>query len=334
MTPTWSEFIAEFEQRYAQNNISPANHSSEQMWICDLSHYGCISIDGEKATDFLQGQITCDVREVNTTQSSLGGLCEYKGRLYAIFYLLNWQNKYYLWMPKEIVANTITQLNKYAVFSKVTLQDKTNDLISIGIWGIQAEKYLSMMINQIPQAAFECVETEHYIIIKVPDTMPRFIMIGANNEMQKHWQSLRTHAKLAQQPLWELQNIKAGIPSLSLNTIDLFTPHQLNLPALNAVSFTKGCYTGQEIVARMHYLGKLKQHLYHADINCQISPNAGDILFIKSDDNLQEIGTIASVALCNNNQYQILAVLQDNAIEHSPFIIQNNNKFYLQNIYL
>ena len=78
--------------------------------------------------------------EVNATQSRLGGLCEYKGRLYAIFYLLNWQNKYYLWLPTEIIANTITQLNKYAVFSKVTLQDKTNDLISIGIWGTQGRK--------------------------------------------------------------------------------------------------------------------------------------------------------------------------------------------------
>jgi hypothetical protein len=237
-------------------------------------------------------------------------------------------------MPTEIIANTITQLNKYAVFSKVTLHDNTNDLISIGIWGTQAEKYLSAMINKIPQVPYECVQTEHYIIIKVPDTVSRFIMIGTNNDMQKQWQSIRLQAKLAHQQLWELQNIKAGIPTIYQNTINLFTPHQLNLPALNGVSFTKGCYTGQEIVARMQYLGKLKQHLYHADINCQIAPNAGDNIFIMSDDNLKEIGTIANVAISNNNQYEILAVLQDNTLEQSPFILQNDNRLYLHDISL
>ena len=178
------------------------------------------------------------------------------------------------------------------------------------------------------------MQTEHFIIIKVPDTVSRFIMIGTNNDIQKQWQSLRGHAKLAQQQLWELQNIKAGMPTIYQNTINIFTPHQLNLPALNGVSFTKGCYTGQEIVARMQYLGKLKQHLYHADIHCQISPNMSDKIFIISENNMNEMGTVVNVAMSNNNQYEILAVLQDNAIEQSPFIIQNDNKFYLQNIYL
>ncbi len=328
MNLTWQQFISTAETQNGSNSLS---YQEIPFWICDLSQYSNIAVIGEKAAEFLQGQLTCDVREVNESQSRLGGVCDYKGRLYAIFTLYQRQNNYYLCMPQEIVNNTITQLSKYAVFSKLKLQDKTHDLISIGIGGNDAEKYLSSITHEIPQAPFECVQTEQFILIKIPDNMPGFIMIAANSDMQQLWQSLHKQAKVISQQLWELQNIKAGIPSIYQNTLNQFTPHQVNLPALNGVSFTKGCYTGQEIVARMQYLGKLKQHLYHATVDAPQAPQPADKIFITSQDNNEnEIGMVVSVAANVNNQYEILAVMQDNAIDQPPFLILDNIKIRLK----
>lgn len=328
MNTTWQQFISTHTN---SDNSSSLNLQETPFWICDLSQYSNIELVGEKAADFLQGQLTCDVREVNPLQSQLGGVCDYKGRLYALFTLYQWQNHYYLWLPQEIISNTITQLSKYAIFSKVKLQDKTDDLISIGIGGDDAEKYLSSITNEIPQALFECVQTTQFILIKIPDYMPRFILIAANSDMQQLWQTLNKQAKLISQQLWELQNIKAGIPAIYQNTLNQFTPHQVNLPALNGVSFTKGCYTGQEIVARMQYLGKLKQHLYHAVIDTPRSPQPADKIFITSQGNIEnEIGMVVSVAPNKNNQYEILAVLQDNAVEQLPFVMLDDIKINLE----
>jgi folate-binding protein YgfZ len=332
MNLTWPEFISNNEN---QTDLHFLKTSEIPFWICDLSDYGNIAVIGAKAAEFLQGQLTCDVREVTESQSRLGGVCDYKGRLYAIFNLFQWQNNYYLSLPKEIISNTITQLSKYAIFSKVKVQDKSDDLTTIGIGGAQAEQYLSATIKQMPQAAFECVQIDQFIIIKIPDKTPRFIIIAANADMQQLCQSLHYQATVISQQLWQLQNIKTGIPNIYQTTLNLFTPHQVNLPALNAVSFTKGCYTGQEIVARMQYLGKLKQHLYHAIIDAPKSPQPFDKIFILSNENTEnEIGTVVNVALNENNQCELLAVLQDNAVDQSPFAMLDNIKIKLENIKL
>lgn len=326
----WLEFMSNQEN---ENKGVMNDDKKNPFWICDLSSFNSIKLLGNKSAEFLQGQVTCDVNQVNKTQCTLGSLCEYKGRVYAIFYLFHWQDNYYLWMPHDIIDNTITQLNKYAVFSKVTLQNQTHELVSIGIGGTQCEQYLSTFMKDIPKSINECIQTEHAILIKISDLPKRYIIIGEISELQNFWTLFKAQAMVAATNFWELNNISADIPMIHSETINLFTPHQLNLPTLNAVSFNKGCYTGQEIVARTQYLGKLKQHLYHATVNISVQPYPGEKVFISIENNeIQEAGTIVNSALNDPDQFHLLAVLQDNTLELSPFILQQNNKYYLQNI--
>lgn len=330
MKNDWLEFLAnqENEKIKAMNN-----DKKTPFWICDLSSYNSIKFLGNKSAEFLQGQATCDVNQVNITQCTLGSLCDYKGRVYAIFYLFLWQNNYYLLLPQDITDNTITQLSKYAVFSKVTLQNQINELVTIGIGGNNCEKYLLPIVNELPRSINDCIQTEQFILIKISDDKSQYMMISHAANMQNYWHLLSKNATHVSSNIWLLNTIVTNIPMIHAETINLFTPHQLNLPALNAVSFNKGCYTGQEIVARTEYLGKLKQHLYHATVSIPVQPSPNEKVFISIENNeTQEIGTIINTALNDNDEIHILAVLQDNSLEMSPFILQQNIKYELKNI--
>lgn len=330
MKNDWLEFLANQENE----KIKTINNDIKTpFWICDLSSYNCIKLLGNKSAEFLQGQATCDVNQVTITQCTLGSLCDYKGRVYAIFYLILWQNNYYLLLPQDIADYTITQLSKYAVFSKVTLQNQQNELAIIGIGGDDCEKYLLPIVKELPHSSNDCLQTEQFILIKISDDKPQYLLISHAADMQNYWQLLCKNATHMSSNIWLLNNIDTNRPMIHAETVNLFTPHQLNLPALNAVNFNKGCYTGQEIVARTQYLGKLKQHLYHATVNIPVQPSPNEKVFISIENNeTQEVGTIINAALNDNDEFHILVVLQDNSVETSPFILQQNIKYELKNI--
>lgn len=116
---------------------------------------------------------------------------------------------------------------------------------------------------------------------------------------------------------WQLQEIRAGIPTIYPETIGEFTPHQINFQLINGINFNKGCYIGQEIIARMHYLGKLKQQMYRVSFNSPQLPKPGTKLF---NDNAQEIGQLVNAVLVTENHYEALAVLQNDAIKEAIYL--------------
>lgn len=335
----------------------------DQSIICELSGWGALSVSGPDAIKFLQGQTTCDVQTISPMQGSLGGLCNYKGRLYAIFYLFSWQDRFYLLMPRDIVANTLAQLKKYAVFSKVTVQDSSNELSAIGVYGQSAVTHLASFLNLDPKlnemlsitAAnnidYSSIQTDEHLLLKIPGNQARLIICGKREKTQKLLLELQQHIPLASENVWQLLDIQAGLPMISPATIGEFTPHQLNLPAINGVSFTKGCYTGQEIIARMHYLGKLKQHMYRASVTSANPPQAGEKVYI-ADNNadlsseektVKEVGTVVAVTILSTtaqinppikntappNTFEILVVLQDTALTQQAIFLRDSNNSIL-----
>lgn len=179
----------------------------------NIADYGLLRLSGEKAATFLQGQITCDVHKLSMGEAQLGAYCNYQGRVLATFWLLLHEGDYYLILPDEIAAATREVIDKYAVFSKVTVENVSKD------FAIKAEFTPSLQFQ-----------------LTVPDD----------------------HATDEQ---FAMRLVDAEIPMIYQKTTGHFTPHMLNLPALGAVSFDKGCYVGQEIVARTEYRGKVKRCL-------------------------------------------------------------------------
>jgi folate-binding protein YgfZ len=198
------------------------------MALYDLNDQSLLKISGPEAEKFLQGQLTCDITQLNAS-AHLGAHCDRKGRVQSLFYIFNHEDTFYLLLPTNILESTITLLKKYAVFFKVTLSAQ-------------------------PATCYAGEATELDDFIKIP--MAHSELVFFINFSQK---VISSHALPASK--WHWRELQRGIPRLFPSTLGKFLPHELDLPNLHAVSFTKGCYTGQEIVARMEYRGKLKKEL-------------------------------------------------------------------------
>jgi folate-binding protein YgfZ len=268
-----------------------------------LSHLGFLAVTGQDAASFLQGQVTCDLNEVTETQSQLGAYCNLQGRIIASFRIFQWKSEYYLQMPKEVIAPTLLAFKKYAVFSKVALRDASEEIACLGVLGEKAIASLNISADT------------H--VIKIESTPPRIEIIATPSVIED------LQAELQQQKItetnldvWRLEDIRAGIPTIYSQTIGLFTPHDINYPALHGVSFNKGCYLGQEIVARMHYLGKLKQHLYRISLDTSENIVPGTALTIAE----KNIGRVVDAVALTPKHYEALAVMQDKVLQESDVV--------------
>ena len=274
----------------------------EDSILFNLPYLGLIQISGIDAAKFLQGQMTCNVMEVTETESRMGAHCDPKGRVQFLFRIIKHADNYYLSLPREIIAHAINLIKKYAVFFKVKLEDVSDQWMSIGVDDVnKIKKYF----NQLPEINDQVINSENKILIKIKAENERFLLLMPITELKEE---LTTGNNI-----WQLKNIQVGIAEIDLQNTNEFTAHDLNLPELNAVSFTKGCYTGQEIVARMHYLGKLKQHLQMIEFTATEIPLPKTKL---CDQEGRTVGRLATIAKTMENHYVALALLQDSALEN------------------
>lgn len=260
---------------------------------------GLIQVSGENAEKFLQGQLTCDVTEVSAQESRLGAHCDPKGRIQATFRLLSYQDNYYFLLPQSMVSHLIQCLQKYAVFFKVKLIEVTNQWRRYGLIGKSAFEEIKNIIS------------DQVVILNISEEQQRYIVLSA------HDLNLQNQFKLVDVNAWQLMDIMAGIPTIYPATQDEFTPHQINYHLVNGVSFTKGCYTGQEIIARMHYLGKPKQSMYRISFVDSQIPIPGTKLFIDSDGQAKEVGSVLVAAKDDANHYQALVCLHNSVISNT-----------------
>jgi tRNA-modifying protein YgfZ len=300
MIQNWQEFL---QQKSA---IHPL--------ITNLSHFGLLKISGPDATSFLQGQLSCDIQDITKGTSSLGAYCNIKGRVECLFRIFLLDECYYLRFPLGLVEQTLNELQKYAAFSKVEVTDASNEIIKIGVAGKDIESFL---LNPDSQT----------IVIRVPSprSQSRFeVYTCANhsNNPDPLVNTLEQNIQYVSNNLWELLEINAQLPEIYPETVGKFLPHYINLPQLQAVSFNKGCFRGQEIIARMEYKGTIKRHLQHISCtNSQTLPSPGEDLLNSSSS---IIGKIIRSSLDANQHIQALAEIADHAVDE-PIILASNN---------
>lgn len=228
---------------------------------CLLKDYGFIQVTGPDAETFLQGQLTCDLTQVTDSHATLGASCNLKGRVISLFYLAkSAENTYLLRMPRDVIPALLTHLKKFALFSKVELSDHSDSLqvIALDAQGV------SSFLEKEPPKTNEVIQHLDSYVVKAFAASPFYELWFSSEEMLA--QALQENDSEISINQWEQSQIDAQIPEVFAITSEAFTPHELNLPDLGGVHFDKGCYQGQEIVARMHYRGTLKQHLYQASL--------------------------------------------------------------------
>lgn len=277
--------------------------------LADLSHLGLISVHGEEAASFLQGQFTGDVRQVDPQHSQLSAYCSPKGRMLASFRIFMRGDSYYLCLPRSLVEGTLKRLRMFVLRAKATLEDASDSLVRIGFSGPKAEAQLADYLGAIPQQLDEVVQTQELSVIRIPGPHPRFEIHGEVEPMKKLWTVLDVRGAPVGRGPWELLDIRAALPTVYEQTADAFVPQMTNLQILGGVNFKKGCYTGQEVVARMQYLGKLKRRMYRARVETEERPQPGDALFT-ADSSGQSAGKVVNAQPSPDGGYELLAVVE------------------------
>ncbi|HDY97042.1 MAG TPA: folate-binding protein [Pseudomonas sabulinigri] len=300
-----STIATELSQRFGNTDSENTGTS-----LCWLTHEGVIAVDGQDAERFLQGQLTCDAAKLAPDQSTLGARCNPKGRMQSSFRLQRTDSGFLLSMARELIAPQLADLGKYAAFFKTALSDQSDHWIRLGLWGEAIEQTLAAAALQLPAEANQLSVQTRARVLRLSDGACE-IWLSAENALEITDQLLR-HSNADSTNHWLLRQIQAGIGQVTGPTLELFIPQMLNMQQLGGVSFKKGCYTGQEIVARMQYLGKLKRRMYRLLMAGDVPPDAGTPII--NGDSGKTVGEVV-ISAKGRQRVEMLAVLQKDAAQ-------------------
>ncbi len=265
-----------------------------------LPQHALLRFSGPDAQNFLHGQLTCDLPALQPGSSTYGGYCTPKGRLLATFLLWADADGYTMMLPADIAGPIRKRLSLYVLRSRVKIEDLTADHAIIGIYGTDAAQQLATS----PERDHQALTGDGVTIIRVPEKRYLKIIPGKQPDLADG------------SAAWSGLDIAAGVALITPATQEEFVPQMVNLDLIGGLSYTKGCYPGQEIVARTHYLGKLKQRMYRISVDAPAAP--GDKLYCPALGD-QAGGMIVSAAPAANGQSDALAVLQTAHARTAPY---------------
>ncbi|QFY42814.1 folate-binding protein YgfZ [Candidatus Methylospira mobilis] len=279
--------------------------NTAQGCYCRLHHTSLLAFSGEDAGKFLQGQSTCDILALQQGQSTLGAFCSAKGRVIAVFQALRLGDDFFLSVNSTLAERLRQHLSRYILRAKVSISDVSADYTLFGVIGDTPP--------EVPIAVAGMVMT---FSVNAPALNLYAAPIAQTEELLAEFkqQSLR----LVDEMLWSSEVLRHGLPDIEEGTTEAFIPQMLNLDLLNGIGFKKGCYTGQEIVARTHYLGQCKRRMFRLTATSIPKPyRAGSTIrhLNGSDDSL---GTVVSASVPEQQRQELLAVINLSDINSLP----------------
>jgi len=259
--------------------------------IYDLSHLGIIHAAGKDAANFLQGQLTCNIHHLKPQEAQPAACCDLQGRIICLFWVIPWQEGYCLILPQSMKAAVLKHFKKYALFSKVSF-NADPPFVLCGF---------SSPSNHLSQTLFECFEGKYMALIPTENASSVFLSVSEN------------HYPLGS-AAWHYQQIKKSFPNIYPQTQGKFLPHDLNLHQLQFLDFEKGCYLGQEIIARMHYRAVLKYQVSLFIVSSK--PQPGNSIFIPETQEI--IGEVVDVSPASEQTFLLLVSIKKAALENLP----------------
>lgn len=315
MKPEWKNFLIDFGAEFEGDSLVSFGNPERERRIppqgailCDLAHFGLISVTGEDATTFLQGQLTNDINQVSDSLSQLSAYCTPKGRALATFFITKRQGAYYLSLSRDLLEPILKRLRMYVLRSKVTLEDASASLVHFGYAAPDGDKQLIEILGKAPVNAYDTVQVNNLTIMRQPAPIPRFKILGELDAAKKLWERLNVNSACVGRNGWEYFNVMSGVPMVTLASSEAWVPQMMNMHLINGVSFNKGCFPGQEIVARLKYLGKSKRQMYRIGIpHCVKAPAVGTLIASDTDT---EAGVILNATLNPDGYVEALAVMK------------------------
>lgn len=333
MKPDWKAFLIEngavFE---GEHLVSFGNPELERRIppqgavLSNLSDRGLIEVHGEDAETFLQNQLSNDILNVTESTHQASAWCSSKGRIIANFRIFKRADSYYLAVSHDLIEHVIKKLRMYVMMSKVTIEDASESLIHFGFAGERAEEELKEILDRdnvaVPTETNQTLSYKTLSILRLPGTVPRFEVLGEIDDARQLWEQCNVKAAPVSSNGWHYLNILAGLPVITRASSEVWIPQMVNYIAVGGVDFQKGCYPGQEIVARLNYLGKTKRRMYHIQINTDKLPEINDAIASESD---RVAGKILNAVINPDGKIEALAVIKIAETE-KPLTLATDNE--------
>lgn len=286
-----------------------------------LKQTGLLALEGEDAVQFIHGQLSNDIDHLGSNKARLAAWCNPQGRMLALFHAWKSAGKVWLTVPLDILPALQKRLQMYVLRAKVALSDESGNMAILGIGGEKGSKALSKWFETLPSEPFGKTENEQGVLVRVADAFgfPRYLLTIQKARLQAVESELSSTLSVCDESGWTMGDIKAGVPQITLPVQDRFIPQMVNLEQAGGLSFKKGCYPGQEVIARTQYKGTVKRRMFHGMVELPFEDNppidvnmtaGADIV----DSDGQVCGTIVSSARRDNNRVDFLAVVQTEAI--------------------
>jgi hypothetical protein len=328
MTSAWEDFLLARQARIEAGALNHFGDAAAELRaardggiVAPLTHLGLLECGGEDAQTFLHGQLSNDLKQLGPGRSQYAAYCSAKGRMLANFLLWQEDRAYCLQLARTLLPAMQKRLGMFVLRAKVKLTDASESRPVLGLAGKAAAEALRELFPALPQQAHQVVHDPAIgTLIALPGT--RFELIAELESAKRLWDRLAATLTPVGAPCWEWLEIRNGIPLITPATQEQFVPQMANMELIGAVDFHKGCYPGQEIVARTQYLGQLKRRMVLAHFEGATPPQAGDVLF-SSDLDAQASGMVVNAQAAPDGGYDLLAVVQTASIAQAVLHFQS-----------
>lgn len=290
------------------------------MTLDDWALATLVGVDSEK---YLQGQVTADVSQLTEHQHLLAAHCDPKGKMWSNLRLFRRQDGFALIERRSLRDAQLTELKKYAVFSKVTIA-ADDEQVLLGVAGFQARAALKNLFSELPDAEKQVTNDGATSLLWFEHPAERFLLVTDVATAERVTQALRGEAQLNNSQQWLTLDIEAGIPVIEAANSGQFIPQATNLQALGGISFKKGCYTGQEMVARAKFRGANKRALWYLAGKASRVPEAGEDLELKMGDNWRRTGTVLAAVQLDDGRLLVQAVMNNDMEPDSVFRVRED----------
>lgn len=293
------------------------------LTLISLDDWALATISGADSEKYLQGQVTADVAQLGEHQHLLVAHCDPKGKMWSNLRLFRRQDGFAVIERRSLRDAQLTELKKYAVFSKVTIVADDENVL-LGVAGFQARAALKNLFSELPDANKPLINdgATSLLWFEYPDE--RFLLVTDVATAERVTEALRGEAQFNNSLQWLALNIEAGLPIIDAANSAQFIPQATNIQALGGISFKKGCYTGQEMVARAKFRGANKRALWYLAGNASRVPEAGEDLELKMGENWRRTGTVLAAVQLDDGRVLVQVVMNNDMEADSVFRVRDD----------
>ncbi|WP_192457642.1 tRNA-modifying protein YgfZ [Musicola keenii] len=291
--------------------------------LISLEDWALVTLTGPDTVKYLQGQLTADITALQPHQHTLSAHCDAKGKMWSDLRLFHYGDGLAYIERRSVRENQLSELKKYAVFSKITLSTD-DDAVLLGAAGHEIRMQLATQFSSLPDADTPVVQQDGATLLYLPQPTERFLLVLTPETAHSLVAAFEHRIAFNDSRQWLALDIAAGQPIIDSANSAQFIPQATNLQALQAISFTKGCYTGQEMVARAKYRGANKRALYWLSGTAASLPSAGDELEWQLGDNWRRTGTVLAASRLQDDTVWVQAVLNNDLAPDSTLRVRED----------